>query len=174
LKNPAYEGHCEDGSGIQKHSAGEYYPWVHTCVENHELQTGFYYYKHPSGRVTDHASYPMGDDEARRKAYAEADRRVENAIAADRARASDRPKGPAIDIHNKVLPNGALMIARVGIVVLARRPKCDGFEYVTWLVDDKLNAASGKYFPGNGRAAKAKDFLNAMNDMVERAAVWYC
>ncbi len=62
------QGHRGD-SGIQGHSCGEHYPWVHTCCENPVAGWGEFYYIHPDGRQSVACRYAYGDADARHAAY---------------------------------------------------------------------------------------------------------
>ena len=54
-----YQGHSSDGSGVQKHSVGDIYPYV---IQIREIANGSgwdrtYELLHPNGSVTSHASH---------------------------------------------------------------------------------------------------------------------
>jgi hypothetical protein len=51
------QGHCADGGGIQKHSAGETYPWVCVITENYVNGIGSASYVHPNGKRTPRRFY---------------------------------------------------------------------------------------------------------------------
>lgn len=46
-----HAGHCDDGGGVQKHSAGPHYPWVIVQV-GHDHDDCKVYAEHPDGRKT--------------------------------------------------------------------------------------------------------------------------
>lgn len=47
----SYQGHCADGSSVQKHSAGAHYPYV---VGKYERQTNAHFCMAPDGSMTYH------------------------------------------------------------------------------------------------------------------------
>ncbi len=167
----------DDGGGIQPHSKGESYPWVHTYVENRTEGLGKHYYIHPDGRETQHRKFDLAADAQTPEgcegwgiiAYRLAEEDAKDAIARDKQKPVVSGKTGAAVRTSGTLENGAEIIAQVGVVVLAKY----GHEYVTWLVDAKLNASAGHYFPGNGKAAQSSDLVDAMNDFGERVHAWY-
>lgn len=165
----AHSGHVGN-SGIQKHSCGPLFPWVHTQVGN---DNGVNYWKHPDGSETPHRpfhdrdswreSYRLAEEDCRRakgrkERAAEADRRLKQVQAFARGE---------IDFGGRELPNGAKCIHHHGEIVLCKY----GQEYVTWVVNPQGYCEIGRYFPGNGSAATSQDFVDAVNNFAERAGL---
>lgn len=84
MRAKSMSGHCNDGGGIQKHSAGELYPWVNKIVENYTDGLGTITYIHPDGRETKARHYVIGDSKSFRQAHKQAERDAAFALNAQR------------------------------------------------------------------------------------------
>lgn len=149
------------------------HPWVYCYRECDGV--GCHFYKHPDGRETQHRKFRLGDRchnwprPWREIMYTIAEEDAKHAIARDKQKADAQPKKPVVRTSG-TMPNGAEIIAQVGVVVLAKY----GREYVTWLVDKDLHASAGHYFPAHGpKAAEHVEFCKACDDFIARCNTWH-
>lgn len=64
-----YQGHHQDGSSIQRHSAGSHYPFVVRIQEHAHMQEGWADVLHPHGFIRRSFRFTVGVKAERLEAY---------------------------------------------------------------------------------------------------------